>query len=172
MFSSPWQEETSSLKNVLDKLIVYWSRIIMEAISGTPVWTYFSCGDCFWAPGPVEAGMGPGWKAWLGEVVAERVRWGEPWADWEGEAEAERCPPAGGTHKLHVDCSCLSSITMLHPENKETKTETCLLPRLGCVVCGWRDTESLLSQAQAVISARGLKGHRKYIICSGEACQT
>lgn len=46
--------------------------------------------------------MGPGWKAWLGEVVADRARWGEPWADWEGEAEAERCPPAGGTHRKHV----------------------------------------------------------------------
>ena len=61
--------------------------------------TYFSCGDCFWDPGPVAAGMGPGWKAWLGEVVADRARWGEPWADGEGEAEAERCPPAGGTHR-------------------------------------------------------------------------
>lgn len=55
--------------------------------------TYLSCGDCFWAPGPEEAGMGPGWKAWLGDVVAERARWGEPWADWDGEAEDERCPP-------------------------------------------------------------------------------
>lgn len=64
---------------------------------------YFSCGDCFWAPGPEVAGMGPGWKAWLGEVVADRARWGEPWADWDGDAEAERCPPAGGVHKLHVD---------------------------------------------------------------------
>lgn len=39
-----------------------------------PAWTYFSCGDCFGAPGPEEAGMGPGWKAWLGEVVADRAR--------------------------------------------------------------------------------------------------
>lgn len=64
-----------------------------EAWGGAPVFTYFSWGDCFCAPGPEEAGMGPGWKAWLGEVVAERALWGEPWADWDGEAEAERCPP-------------------------------------------------------------------------------
>lgn len=33
----------------------------------------FSCGDCFPAPGPEEAGMGPGWNAWLGDVVADRA---------------------------------------------------------------------------------------------------
>lgn len=69
------------------------TKVIVELQS------YFSCGDCFWAPGPDEAGMGPGWKAWLGEVVADRARWGEPWADWEGEAVLERCPPVGHTHK-------------------------------------------------------------------------
>lgn len=44
--------------------------------------------------------MGPGWKAWLGEVVAERARCGDPWADWDGEADAERCPPAEGTEQV------------------------------------------------------------------------
>lgn len=39
------------------------------------------------------SGRGPGWKDWLGEVVAERARCGEPWVDWDGEAEPERCPP-------------------------------------------------------------------------------
>ena len=63
--------------------------------------TYFSWGGCFWAPGPEVAGMGPGWKAWLGEVLAERALWGEPWADWDGEAEAERFPPEHQTHTLY-----------------------------------------------------------------------
>lgn len=36
---------------------------------------YLSCGP---GPGPEDAGIGPGWKAWLGEVVAERARWGDP----------------------------------------------------------------------------------------------
>lgn len=36
--------------------------------------SYLSCGDCLDAPGPEDAGMGPGWKAWLGDVVAERAR--------------------------------------------------------------------------------------------------
>lgn len=51
-------------------------------------WSYLSCGACFCEPGPA-VGMGPGWKAWLGEVVAERARWGEAWPDWE----PERGPP-------------------------------------------------------------------------------
>lgn len=46
--------------------------------------------------------MGPGWKAWLGEVLAERALCGEPWVDWDGEAEAERCPPATANTYLHI----------------------------------------------------------------------
>ena len=70
-------------------LVKRWSG----AVRG--VWPYFSCGGCFWEapPGP-EAGMGPGWKAWLGEVDADRARCGEAWADWDGEPAADRGPPA------------------------------------------------------------------------------
>lgn len=73
-------------------------------------WTYLSCGDCFCAPGPEAAGMGPGWKAWLGEVVAERALWGDPWADWEGEAEPERCPPAAGGDYTWIRHSALQLV--------------------------------------------------------------
>lgn len=73
--------------------------------------TYFSWGGCFWEPVPVAAGggIGPGWKAWLGEVLAERARWGEPCADWEGESEPERCPPAERTH-THVSSQRLKAL--------------------------------------------------------------
>lgn len=106
---------------------------LVRVIIITPVQTYFSCGDCFWAPGPEEAGIGPGWKAWLGEVVAERARWGEPWADWDGEAEAERCPPAIiGTCNSHVASLIHSSRTLLQPvtrcsNQKPTNSDTYLV---------------------------------------------
>lgn len=94
------------------------------------VWTYLRWGDCFWDPGPEEAGMGPGWKAWLGEVVAERALWGEPWADCDGEAEAERCPP-GNTRCVLPQC--VDHRSALHWGLNS--------PRLGWVVWTWRDTE-------------------------------
>lgn len=50
--------------------------------------------------------MGPGWKAWLGEVVAERARCGDPWADCDGEAEAERWPPARKRPATMASGSC------------------------------------------------------------------
>lgn len=104
----------------------------------TPVSTYFSWGDCFCAPGPEEAGMGPGWKAWLGEVVAERALWGEPWADWDGEAEAERCPPEAIWAHVELIYSTRTLLKLVLCCSTTKTKETWLLPRLGCVVCGWR----------------------------------
>ena len=57
-----------------------------------------------WAGWPEPgAGRGPGWKAWLGDVEAERALWGEPWAGWDGELEVERTP-AGGAGHTHTPC--------------------------------------------------------------------
>lgn len=71
--------------------------------------THLSSGVCFWeAPAEPEAGIGPGWKAWLGEVVAERARCGEPWADCDGEPEAERGPPKTTDTQKHSQ-TCITS---------------------------------------------------------------